>query len=213
MQKLQGHAIFEALKGSNMTQAFKAQPQTLAQTLQVRERPEAHGGRGGGAIMRLNEIKIQGLQGLVLPEGHFQDSGSSESLSVFLDRGGRGAVLRGRELVENLVSGLGGCGSADGSTFVGMGGSGGGVSIGASGEGAAGSRSEHDEEMERERAHAQLRARLVADTLSMSLRCESESERERERESARARESERERERASERERAREREVSVWGSQ
>ena len=171
MQKLQGHAIFEALKGSNMAQAFKAQPHTLAQTLLVRERPEAHGGRGGGgAIMRLNQSKIQGLQGSVLPEGHFEDSGSSESLSVFLDRGVRGAVLRGRALVENVVSGLGGCGSADGSTFVGMGGSGGGVSMGASGEGAAGSRTEHDEEMERERAHAQLRARLVADTLSMSLR-------------------------------------------
>ena len=174
MQKLQGHAIFEALKGSNMAQAFKAQPHTLAQTLLVRERPEAHGGRGGGAIMRLNQSKIQGLQGSVLPEGHFEDSGSSESLSVF-------RVLRGRELVENRVSGLGGCGSADGSTFVGMGGSGGGVSMGASGEGAAGSRSEHDEEMERERAHAQLRARLVADTLSMSLRCERERTRERER--------------------------------
>ena len=130
--------------------------------------------------MRLNQSKIQGLQGSVLPEGHFEDSGSSESLSVFLDRGV--PVLRGRELVENRVSGLGGCGSADGSTFVGMGGSGGGVSMGASGEGAAGSRSEHDEEMERERAHAQLRARLVADTLSMSLRCERERTRERENE-------------------------------
>ena len=104
----------------------------------------------------------------------FEDSGSSESLSVlsvFLDKGGRGAVLLGRELVGNRVPGFESSGSADGNTFVGMGGSGDGVSMGASGEWAAGSRSEHDEEMERERAHAQFRARLVADTLSMSLRC------------------------------------------
>jgi hypothetical protein len=129
--------------------------------------------------MRLNESEIQGLQGSMLPEGRFEDS--SESLSVMLDRGGRGAALRGHELADSRVSGWGGSGSAQGSTFVGMGGSGGGVSMGASGEGAEGGRSEHDEEMERERAHAQLRARLVADTLSMSLRCERERTRERER--------------------------------